>query len=157
MIRDVSLKRCYFFSRKMRMNEKFKELGGIGRACWWEWGWGENVPQRWNNRRKDWGENRALYFLKDRKRAEMTGDDWRRNRMVEDEVRDHVRTWRTWKEIWILFQVQWNWQVWSQGVKWSIFKSLLGCWVINDPLYIVDLFYLFNSTHCNLKFMYLLV
>ena len=33
-------------------------------------------------------ENRALCFLKDRKRAEMTGDDWRRNRMVEGEVRD---------------------------------------------------------------------
>jgi len=37
--------------------------------------WEENVPQRENNRCKAWGENRALCFLKDRKRAEMTGDD----------------------------------------------------------------------------------
>lgn len=33
MIRDGSLKRYYFFSRKMRMNEAFKELGGIGRPA----------------------------------------------------------------------------------------------------------------------------
>ena len=156
MIRDGSLKRCYFFSRKMRMNETFKELGGIGRACWWGWG-GRRMFHKEKTTGAKPGERTELYVF------------WRTERglrwleMIEEETEwwkmklEIVGTWRTWKEIWILFQVQWNWQVWSQGMKWSIFKSLLGCWVINDYLCIIDLFYLFNSMHRNLKFMYLLV
>jgi hypothetical protein len=43
------------------------------------------------------------------KKATRTDDDWRKARMVAEEAGgrpDHVEAGRTWKSVWILFQVR---------------------------------------------------
>ena len=119
--------------------------------------WEENVPEKGSYMCKAWRENRAVYFWRtERKPGRLgwlkEGQNGRRGsqreaswcRALKDVERNLAFIPSTMKLTGLKPGCERTW--------YPFLKACFGCWVMNDSLYIIDLFYLFNSTHHNRKF-----
>lgn len=127
------------------------------RACWQGWG-GRSMFQKREATCAKPGERTEIYIFEGQKEGQ---DNWRWLKEGQNGRRGSQREASSCRA---LKDMERNLDFIPSTMKltglkpvcertWHPFlKAFFGCWVMNDSLYIIDLFYLFNSTHHNLKF-----
>lgn len=115
----------------------------------------ETVPEK-RNKCRAWGGNGTLYLWRAEGRP-----GWLE--IIEEEQNSVRWSWREARSLRALKDMERSLDFLPSTMKWSglrpghemiwylFLKAHFGCWVKNDPLYAIDLFYIFNSTWHNLK------